>query len=89
LTLLRYVLADCIVMLPIVMPIYGVLPAIMAYWNCLVRGNRFNFVSAAKGTAATPAVLGFRTATNLPQQSHLAADVADQECDTAGQVEHV
>jgi len=49
LTLAKYILSDFIFLLPIVMPIYGVLPAIMSYWNVFVRGNRFNFVSAAKG----------------------------------------
>jgi len=55
LTLLGYILTDIFAMLPIVMPIYGVLPALLSYWNCLVRGNRFNFVSASKGVACPPA----------------------------------
>jgi len=30
------------------MGIYGIIPAVMAYWNCLRRGNIFDFRSAAK-----------------------------------------
>merc|ERR1712129_180919 len=48
LTVLLMVAVDCIVLLPAVMAVYGFIPAVMAYWNCLVRGNRFDFVSAAK-----------------------------------------
>lgn len=53
LTLLGYILNDMVGMLPIVMAIYGVIPAILSYWNCLVRGNHFDFVSAAKGNASS------------------------------------
>jgi len=40
---------DIAVWLPVTMPIYGIIPAVMAYWNCLRRGNIFDFRSAAKG----------------------------------------
>jgi len=44
---------DIVVWLPVTMPIYGVVPAVMAYWNCLRRGNIFDFKSAAKGAASS------------------------------------
>lgn len=54
LTAFGLVAADILLLLPAIMPIYGLIPAILAYWNCFVRGNRFDFISAAKVANATP-----------------------------------
>merc|ERR1712157_614866 len=80
LTVLGMVAMD-IVLLPVVMPIYGLIPAVMAYWNCLVRGNRFNFVSAAKVSSATrcsgsTSVTG---RTNSSDLVHLVGRLEDEE----------
>lgn len=77
LTVLGYVLFDVVVMLPIVMPIFGVIPAVMAYWNTLVRGNRFNFVSAAKGVATQPVVAVTMTS-RLEQERNVGAAIVGQ-----------
>lgn len=57
LTIMGYVLFDCVIMMPIVMFIHGFFPAVLSYWNCFVRGNRFNFVSAAKGAPSPRSTL--------------------------------
>jgi len=41
-----------------VMLIYGLIPAIMSYWNCMIRGNLFDFKSASKGKAQEPLGIG-------------------------------
>lgn len=47
-TVVFMVAVDCVVLMTVVMAVYGFIPAVMAYWSVLVRGNRFDFVSAAK-----------------------------------------
>lgn len=49
LSLLGLILIDVAFLLPVVMPIYGLIPNVRSYWNVMVRGNQFKFVSAAKG----------------------------------------
>jgi hypothetical protein len=78
LTVLCLVAMD-IALLPAVMPIYGLIPAVMAYWNCLVRGNRFNFISATKVSSATRrsssnSDLGRRNSSELSQLVGRAED---------------
>lgn len=58
LSLAGMVVLDCCVLLAPVMSVYGALPAVMAYWNCMVRGNRFEFVSAAKLVSSSTAPRG-------------------------------
>jgi len=48
LTALGLVACDVALIAPPIMAIYGLIPQVMAYWNCLVRGNRFDFISATK-----------------------------------------
>lgn len=57
LTLVGMILIDVVMLLPVVMPVYGFIPNVRSYWNVMVRGNRFKFISAAKGVeipAPTP-----------------------------------
>jgi len=49
LSLIGLILLDVVLLLPVVMPIYGFIPNVRSYWNVMVRGNRFKFISAAKG----------------------------------------
>lgn len=49
LSLIIMLLIDVCVLLPVVMPFYGFVPNVRSYWNVMLRGNRFKFVSAAKG----------------------------------------
>merc|ERR1719253_2598491 len=81
------VAVDILFLLPPVMAIYGLVPAIMAYWNCLVRGNRFDFISATKvangGRSASPKIGPQRAASRgsleLPQVVIGRADEDDAE----------
>lgn len=52
LSLLALILLDVVLLFPIVMPIYGLIPNVRSYWNVMIRGNQFKFVSAAKGSAS-------------------------------------
>jgi len=54
LSLIGLILIDVIFLLPVVMPVYGFLPNVRSYWNVMIRGNRFKFISSAKGVE-TPA----------------------------------
>lgn len=58
LTVLLIAIVDILLLFPIVMFIYGLIPAIMSYWNCMIRGNLFDFKSAAKGKANEPPGIG-------------------------------
>jgi len=68
LSLIGLILIDVVFLFPVVMPIYGFIPNILAYWNVMLRGNRFKFVSAAKGVE-TPAPLP-RVQEQLVQQAN-------------------
>jgi hypothetical protein len=54
LTVFGLVAIDVLLMVPLIMPIHGLIPGILGYWNCMVRGNRFDFVSAAKTVDTAP-----------------------------------
>lgn len=54
LALLGLILVDILVLMPVVMPVFGLIPNVRACWNIMIRGNRFEFISAAKGVQ-TPA----------------------------------
>jgi cellulose synthase/poly-beta-1,6-N-acetylglucosamine synthase-like glycosyltransferase len=62
LALLGMIVVDITMLMPLVMAIYGIIPNIRSYWNVLVRGNAFKFVSAAKGMKAPEAFV------NIEQQ---------------------
>jgi len=68
LSLIGLILIDVVFLFPVVMPIYGFIPNVLAYWNVMLRGNRFKFVSAAKGVE-TPAPLP-RVQEQLVQQAN-------------------
>lgn len=57
LSLLSLILVDVALLLPVVMPVYGLIPNVRSYWNVMLRGNRFKFVSAAKGVETPAPVL--------------------------------
>lgn len=51
LTLALLILWDCAVMLGPLMAVYGVVAMILAYWNVVLRGNQFKYITAAKAAS--------------------------------------
>jgi len=51
LTLTGLVLWDCLILMGLLVLPYGIVTAILAFWNVAFRGNRFEYVTATKAMA--------------------------------------
>jgi len=89
-SLIGLILIDVVFLLPIVMPIYGLIPNVRSYWNVMIRGNRFKFVSAAKGVE-TPAIASNCSANTVQEQVKVATvmgRLSDKSQDARSNPEH-
>eukprot|EP00442_Polarella_glacialis_P052661 CAMPEP_0115141342 /NCGR_PEP_ID=MMETSP0227-20121206/59478_1 /TAXON_ID=89957 /ORGANISM="Polarella glacialis, Strain CCMP 1383" /LENGTH=603 /DNA_ID=CAMNT_0002549681 /DNA_START=73 /DNA_END=1885 /DNA_ORIENTATION=+ len=49
---------DCIVFLGPIMAVYGALAAVLSYWNVMVRGNHFKYITASKSLGTDYGAVG-------------------------------
>jgi len=80
LALLGLIVLDVALLLPVVMPVYGFIPNVRSYWNVMRRGNRFKFVSAAKGTQ-TPAPMMRCSENKVQRQEPTLCDMLGRPSD--------
>mmetsp|Transcript_128280 Transcript_128280/g.371346 ORF Transcript_128280/g.371346 Transcript_128280/m.371346 type:complete len:610 (+) Transcript_128280:82-1911(+) len=66
LTLMSLILFDSAVLMGPMMVPYGLLAEVIGCWNVLVRGNHFNYVTAAKMTSATGPSYGTMVQKHVP-----------------------
>jgi len=81
LSLFGLILIDVLFLTPAVMPIYGLIPNARSYWNVMVRGNQFKFVSAAKGVGTpTPFIEVEGEAVQSPKPN--LSEIMGKPCNT-------
>jgi len=72
LTVCWLVLVDCIIWVGPVMAVYGILPELLAYWNVALRGNSFEYITAAKLVEKQDPVSSYGTMDSSKEHSKTA-----------------